>query len=158
MIVGREPELETLGAFLRAGGDAVLALIEGEAGIGKTTLWSAVIEAARADGATVLVARPTAAETASAYAALDDLVRPAVGLLPRVPEVPRHALSTALLLEPATGPLELRAVGAGFELSAGESKTGMPSAVPGAVAARAKAKAVVLKRRRDDMGTSWPWI
>ena len=120
MIVGREPELETLGAFLRAGGDAVLALIEGEAGIGKTTLWSAVIEAARADGATVLVARPTAAETASAYAALDDLVRPAVGLLPRVPEVPRHALSAALLLEPATGPLELRAVGAGLVALLGE--------------------------------------
>ena len=120
MIVGRERELDTLGAFLRAGGDAVLALIEGEAGIGKTALWSVALDRARADGTTVLVARPTAAETASSYAALDDLVRPAIGLLPHVPEVPRHALSAALLLEPVAGPLALRAVGAGLVALLGE--------------------------------------
>jgi hypothetical protein len=114
VIVGRDPELETLGAFLRRETDAVLALVEGEAGIGKTAVWSAALDALRADGATVLVARPTAAETASSYAALDDLVRPVMGLLPRVPEIPQRALSAALMLEPAAGPLEPRGVGAGL--------------------------------------------
>jgi DNA-binding CsgD family transcriptional regulator len=111
VIVGRESELETVGAFLRRETPAVLALIEGEAGIGKTALWSAALDAG---GDRVLVARPSAAETASSYAALDDLVRPVIDLLPRVPEVPRRALSAALMLEPATGPLEPRSVGAGL--------------------------------------------
>jgi DNA-binding CsgD family transcriptional regulator len=116
VIVGREHELETLGAFLSSDG-AVFALIEGEAGIGKTALWGAAL--ARVDGQ-VLVARPSAAETASSFAALDDLVRPAVDLLPRVPEVPRSALAAALLLEPAAGPPDPRAVGAGVLALLGE--------------------------------------
>jgi DNA-binding NarL/FixJ family response regulator len=116
VIVGREHELETLRAFLSSDG-AVLALIDGEAGIGKTALWGAVLE--HVDGR-VLVARPTAAETASSFAALDDLVRPAAELLPRVPEVPRSALAAALLLEPAAGPPEPRAVGVGLLALLGE--------------------------------------
>lgn len=49
-------------------------VIEGEAGIGKTTLWLAGIERARRQGFTVLVARPVAAESVLAYASLADLL------------------------------------------------------------------------------------
>jgi class 3 adenylate cyclase/tetratricopeptide (TPR) repeat protein len=113
-IVGREPELELLAAFTagRARG-AVLALVEGEAGVGKTALWSAA--AARADhaGACVLAARPTAAEATSSYAALDDLVRRVAGVLPRVAEPRRRALAGALLLDDAGVEPEPRLVALG---------------------------------------------
>jgi class 3 adenylate cyclase/tetratricopeptide (TPR) repeat protein len=113
-IVGRELELELLAAFMagRAPG-AVLALVEGEAGVGKTALWSTA--AARADqaGACVLAARPTAAEATSSYAALDDLVRPVAGMLPRVAEPRRRALAGALLLDDAGMEPEPRLVALG---------------------------------------------
>jgi MoxR-like ATPase len=44
-LVGRAEELERVGCELEAGG----VVVEGEAGIGKTTLWRAV-ERARSDG------------------------------------------------------------------------------------------------------------
>ena len=46
-VVGREQELAAIDAFLDAppGGPAAL-LVEGEAGIGKTTLWLAAVQAA----------------------------------------------------------------------------------------------------------------
>jgi DNA-binding CsgD family transcriptional regulator len=49
-------------------------LIEGEPGIGKTTLWSTALVAARARGFQVLSARATAAESVSAYTALAELL------------------------------------------------------------------------------------
>jgi class 3 adenylate cyclase/DNA-binding CsgD family transcriptional regulator len=99
-IVGREPELELLAAFTagRARG-AVLALVEGQAGVGKSALWSAAAAHADQAGACVLAARPTAAEATSSYAGLDDVVRPVVGVLPRVTEPRRRALGAALLLD-----------------------------------------------------------
>ena len=75
-IVGREVELDLLDAFVGGEGRAVVALLEGEAGIGKTALWSAAVDEARRRGARVLLARSTAAEAGSFYSALDDLVRP----------------------------------------------------------------------------------
>ena len=115
MIVGREHELEVLRGFIRGeDGGAVLALIQGEAGIGKTALWTSAVEDARDDGAAVLVARPTASETASSYAALADLLHPVLHLFPRVPDLPRHALAAALLLEPSAGRPDMRAVALGL--------------------------------------------
>jgi hypothetical protein len=114
-IFGREPELGLLDAFV--GGErsaALLAILEGEAGAGKTTLWSATVDSARARGMQVLVARPTAAETGSAYAALDDLVRPALDVLPRIDPPPRRALSAALLLDDAAHAPEPRLVALGL--------------------------------------------
>ena len=49
-------------------------VIEGEAGIGKTTLWLAAVEQARQRGFRVLSARVGQAESALAYAALADLL------------------------------------------------------------------------------------
>ena len=49
-------------------------VIEGEAGIGKTTLWSAVAAQAQERGFRVLSARAGRAESGLAYAALADLL------------------------------------------------------------------------------------
>ena len=49
-------------------------LIEGEPGIGKTTLWLAAVEHARDKGFRVLSARAAAAESVLAYTALADLL------------------------------------------------------------------------------------
>src|SRR5262245_26755512 len=114
-IVGRELELDLLDAFVGdEGGGPVLGVIEGEAGIGKTALWSAAADVARRRGACVLEARPTAAEAGSSYAALDDLVRPALDVLSRLEEPRRRALAGALLLEEAGRPTEPRLVALGL--------------------------------------------
>ena len=61
--------------FLTAAAAGPSALIvEGEAGIGKTTLWLAAVAAARERGFRVLSAQPAAAESVLAYASLADLL------------------------------------------------------------------------------------
>ena len=63
-IVGREEELASLHAFISEvrGGPAAL-VVEGDAGIGKSTLWFAAVEHARAQGLRVLSAQPVEAES-----------------------------------------------------------------------------------------------
>src|SRR5689334_22671940 len=70
-IVGREPELRTIRALLDDGG---ALLIEGDAGIGKTTVWQAVLAKARERGLRVLSATPAQAEQSFAYAVVADLL------------------------------------------------------------------------------------
>ena len=54
-IVGREEELGSLYAFIGdAGGPLAALVLEGEAGIGKSTLWLAGLEHARTRGLRVL--------------------------------------------------------------------------------------------------------
>ena len=65
-VIGRAAELEKLKTWLQSGipsrpapNAAKTALvIEGEPGIGKTTLWSEGVRLARLDGWTVLLCRP----------------------------------------------------------------------------------------------------
>ena len=99
-IVGREEEIARLGGFLDSAGRGPDALVlEGEAGIGKTTLWRWTLATARGRGFTVLSASPAAAETALSFSALDDLLEPVLGdVLPRLPAPRRAALEAALLL------------------------------------------------------------
>jgi DNA-binding CsgD family transcriptional regulator len=102
-IVGREEELSSLQAFLGHArrGPATLVL-EGEAGIGKSTLWEAGVE--HAQGLTVLSSRPAEAERALGHVGLVDLLERVVDdalsalLTPR-----RRALQVALLREEASG-------------------------------------------------------
>ena len=101
-VVGRERELAELVAFAERGsaGPAAL-LLEGEAGIGKTTLWLAGVEEALRRDRVVLQARPAEAEAQLDFAGLGDLLdgspQDAIGELPR-PQA--QALRIALLLEP----------------------------------------------------------
>src|SRR5215204_5956472 len=74
-IVGRDVELARVGHFLDGISVAPTALlVEGEPGIGKTTVWAAAIGAAESRSFRVLQARAAETEIQLSYAALADLV------------------------------------------------------------------------------------
>jgi DNA-binding CsgD family transcriptional regulator len=100
-IVGREVELASIHAFLERPARGPVALVlEGEAGIGKSTLWVAGVEAARERGLRVLVSRPAEAERGLTHAGLGDLFENVLeSVLPALPAPRRHALEVALLVE-----------------------------------------------------------
>lgn len=101
VVVGRDEELGIVHAFLEpASGVPRALLLEGEAGIGKSTLWLAGVECARERGFRVLVSRPAEAERGLAYAGLGDLLEGVLDeVLPALPAPRRKALEVALLLE-----------------------------------------------------------
>jgi DNA-binding CsgD family transcriptional regulator len=100
-IVGREQELGFLNAFLdRADGGFRAFVLEGEAGIGKSTLWLAGVESARERGLRVLESRPTEAERGFAHAGLGDLLEAVLDeVLPELAAPRRRALEFALALD-----------------------------------------------------------
>ena len=106
-LLGRSAELDAIDDFLgsvRDGSSGVL-LLSGPAGIGKTTIWQAGLDAARGRGFTVVSARPTEVETGLAFAALGDLLGPLLDLpLAPMPEPQQAALDAALLRVPAVSP------------------------------------------------------
>jgi DNA-binding CsgD family transcriptional regulator len=112
--VGRDMEVATIIDFLtsteRLPGAVVLS---GEAGIGKTTLWLAGVDAADSSGYRTISARPSDAETRLSFAGLDDLLGSnAAELMTELPPVQRRALETALLLGDTDVPADERAVAA----------------------------------------------
>jgi DNA-binding CsgD family transcriptional regulator len=116
-VFGRGRELGAVAAFLDGlpSGPSGL-LLEGEAGIGKTTVWAAGIADAAARSYLVLSSRAAESEATLSFAALGDLLD---GVLERVlgelPAPQQDALQVALLLKDPTGsPLEHRAVCAAF--------------------------------------------
>ena len=114
-VVGREEELEELGRFLDAGDGLPAALVlEGSPGIGKTVLWRAGLDLARARGFRVLEAIPASAETRLSFSAIVDLLAPVLAdVLPTLPAPQRRALEVALLLaEPEGSPPDTRALDA----------------------------------------------
>ena len=100
-IVGRDDELGVVHAFLDgASGVPTALLLEGEAGIGKSTLWLEGTEGARQRGFRVLLSRPAEAEQGLAYAGLGDLFEGVLdAVLPVLATPRRSALEVALLLE-----------------------------------------------------------
>lgn len=117
-LVGREGERAALRAFLHRGDGTGPAgtLLLGDAGIGKTALWRAVVEHAGDDGWRVMSAAPTEAEQTLTFAGLGDLLSGvAPGELERLGTPLRHALEVALVLRApdGSGP-DLRAVGLGL--------------------------------------------
>jgi DNA-binding CsgD family transcriptional regulator len=122
-LVGREVEVAVLAEFLAAGQSTPQGLVlDGEAGIGKTTLVDATVMEAREDGFAVFACRPAAAEAAFSFAALADLLSPVLPEgLGRLPVPQRRALAAALLLEEVErAPPEERAIAfAVFQLLGG---------------------------------------
>ncbi|HEU0248095.1 MAG TPA: AAA family ATPase [Gaiellaceae bacterium] len=105
-IVGREAELASLQAFVAgiAGGASALVL-EGEAGMGKTTLWSAGIQESELRGVRVLRALPAESESALSFAGVGDLLDSVLDeALAPLPAGQRRALSRALVLDDDEGP------------------------------------------------------
>lgn len=97
-VVGRENELSRLDAFIDDVVDGPAALLlEGESGIGKTTLWKRGVAAAAERGWRVLSTRPAESEAKLSYAGLADLLEASDDLLQALPDPQRNALEVALL-------------------------------------------------------------
>ena len=116
-LAGRDREMAEVAAFL----DAVPAgpcglLLEGAAGIGKTTVWSAGAALAVGRSFTVLASLPAESEATLLFAALGDLLDGVLDqALPLLPPPQRRALEVALLLaDPAGSPPGQRAVAVAF--------------------------------------------
>ena len=105
-IVARERELRSVQAFLDAVPERPVGLrIDGEPGIGKTTLWTRAVAAGRERSYRVLISRPVESETQLAFAALGDLLEDVQSEpLSDLPEPQRRALEVALLRREAEGP------------------------------------------------------
>ncbi len=100
-IIGRDTELDSVHAFVDRGLErSTTFVLEGAAGIGKSTIWLAGVEAARVRGFRVLVSRPAEAERGLAYAGLGDLFEDVLeSVLPALAAPRRRALEVALLVE-----------------------------------------------------------
>ncbi len=99
-VIGRERELGALTAFLDGPGPGLsVLLLDGEAGIGKSTVWGIATAQARDRGYRVLSCRPVQAETALPFVALGDLLEPALdgAATAALPPVQRRALEAALV-------------------------------------------------------------
>lgn len=98
-VIGRDSELAQGAAFLDQMRNGAAALVfEGEAGIGKTTVWREAVSGAHERSYHVLSARPGESEVGLSFAALTDLFAD-VGdaVLDALPEVQRRGLDAALL-------------------------------------------------------------
>jgi DNA-binding CsgD family transcriptional regulator len=97
-LIGRDGYLSRLrAALLPPYADPMVIVLEGPAGIGKTSLLRAGIALAEAADATVMYARPVEAEATFAYATLSDLLGPWLeAVQPRLPAAHRDALQVAL--------------------------------------------------------------
>jgi predicted ATPase len=117
-IVGRDDELAVIDGFMND--PRGVLLLDGEAGIGKTTLWSYGVTIA-SDRHLVLACGPSAAESELAFASAGDLLRGHAYVLDALPPPRRRALAAALLLEdPGDVPPEPRAVALAFLGALGE--------------------------------------
>jgi DNA-binding CsgD family transcriptional regulator len=112
--IARDPELAAIESFLDDPASGLRTLVlEGDVGIGKSTLWLAGVAAARERGYVVLQSRPAESEQAMAHVALGDLfrsVKPAD--LASLSGPQRAAFESAVLIEGGSGgPAEPRALG-----------------------------------------------
>ena len=116
-VVGRAEEVAALAEFLdaRARLPGVL-LLEGEAGIGKTTLWRQAAAFAAERDYRVLSCSGSSSEAQLSFVALGDLLGDALHeVLPALPSPQAKAIAVALLLEDAHGsPPDQRAIALGF--------------------------------------------
>lgn len=105
-IVERDAELASIRDFVDSVSEGATALVlQGEAGVGKTTLWSAGVEETRERSLRVLQARPAENETALSFSGVRDLLDPVLEeALEPLPAPQRRAFARALVLEEDEGP------------------------------------------------------
>ena len=108
-ILGREAEVAQIARFIESVSEGPSALLlDGVAGIGKTTLWNIGVSLAREAGHQVLSFRAAESEARLSYAALGDLLEVE---LPELPGPQKRALDAALLRAEVEGaPPDQRAV------------------------------------------------
>ncbi|HEX3265971.1 MAG TPA: AAA family ATPase [Candidatus Limnocylindrales bacterium] len=104
-LVGRASELEAVDRLIRRAHEGAAALvIEGDAGIGKTSIWREGVSRAQAAGIRVLRAAPAESERSLTLGVLTDLLDSvADDELAALPSVQRRTLDVALLREAASG-------------------------------------------------------
>jgi DNA-binding CsgD family transcriptional regulator len=115
--VSRATEADAVSHFLKVcRKEPASLLFEGEAGIGKTTLWHAAVRQARTRGMHVLTARAAATESVTAYISLADLFSAVEHeILSALPEPQRLAAERVLLQVSDDGlATDQRAVAAAF--------------------------------------------
>src|SRR5918995_3683980 len=97
-LVAREAELAAIAAVLDSDATSVRALVlEGEPGVGKTSLWEQGVTGGHERGMRVLVARASESETGLPFAGLIDLLDGVSSdELASVPAPQLHALEVAL--------------------------------------------------------------
>lgn len=98
-MIGREGELKLVESFLAEAGPGTHGLLlQGEAGIGKTTIWQTALDSAARRGYQVAVTRPTEAEARLPFAGLSDLFGDLVDAWgSELPAPQRTALDVALM-------------------------------------------------------------
>ena len=106
-MLGRENELGVISEFLAEGPSPTAALLlEGTAGIGKTTLWQRAVELAQEHGYRVLSSRPAEPDSGLSFAGVGDLLACVIdGVLAELPGAQRSALEVALLLTDSVAPV-----------------------------------------------------
>ena len=128
-LVGRQWEMARADRFLDDVADGPAALVlEGDPGIGKTTVWRAAADAARSRSYRVLTCRASESERALSFLGLGDLLeRMPDKLLEALPEPQREALRSALLRSAGAGSPDRVSVARGalgvLRLSATEAPT-----------------------------------
>lgn len=116
-VIGRDHELAMVGDFLdQVSRESGGLLLEGELGIGKTTVWAAALDLARFRSFTVLACRCGQPEAKLSFSGLADLLEPVFDdVLPELPPPQARALQIALVrAEPGEHALDQRAVLLGF--------------------------------------------
>lgn len=116
-VIGRPSELAALNTLIdRLEWGVAAVWLGGEAGIGKSTVWSEGVRRATERGIGLLLARPTETEASYTFAGLGDLLADLDdAVLARIAGPQRRALDAALLSSeaPAAG-IDERAIGAGL--------------------------------------------
>lgn len=105
-VVGRRAEKASIARFLKALPSGPLAMVvEGEAGVGKTSLWEWGLHGAEDRSYTALATAAAPSDAKLSYAGIDDLLEPVLDdSLPALPAPRRHALEVALLRRSPRGP------------------------------------------------------
>jgi len=128
-VLGREQELGLVYAALERPVEGPAAFVlEGEPGIGKSTLWLAAVTAARERGFLVLSSRPAEAERDLAHVVLGDLFENVIDhVLPVLTAPQRRAFEAALLIDQVPEhPVDPRALGVAVRTSLEVLTEGMP--------------------------------